>query len=381
LGGYEGGKYRLGDEVRKCLQDLKKLWRKDDTDDERTVARILWDARVLPNDLVPILLATAGAGLVEDKRAISCVDLMAAMTWPIDMAEELKELDDELDKGTDYTQLLLSHLNYKAALLKPGVMQALLGIVLPPISKNVKERTPRDGQIVGVVLHLIRNLAFIKDPPANTHLSSDQVEYSSLQTKLVKAISETRISDLLLTIAANSGTDPWFNSWNTLVLEIIYLLFRGVKPSTLSEEQVKVRLVACPFEPDDSLLQHAADNLHRLLAKEETRRRNFAFTAPSRHSRFGTTISISLNSRRNDGKDPGGSGSDLAVPSQALVFHRQRALDREAGGIIDSNKRQKGKKANKIDELTREDNLSVEARGVLQNLATEFVQSCFNRAS
>ena len=241
LGGYEGGKYRLGDEVRKCLQDLKKLWRKDDTDDERTVARILWDTRVLPNDLIPILLATAGSGLVEDKRAVSCVDLMAAMTWPIDMAEELKELDDELDKGTDYTQLLLSHLNYKTALLKPGVMQALFGIVLPPLSKNMKERTPRDGQIVGVVLHLVRNLAFIKDPPANTHLSSDQAEYSTLQTKLVKAISETRMGELLLTIAANSGTDPWFNSWNTLVLEIFCLLFRGVKPSSLAEEQAKVR--------------------------------------------------------------------------------------------------------------------------------------------
>ena len=91
LGGYEDGRYRLGDECYGCLKDLKKFWRKDDTDDERTVARIFWATRVLPNDLVPILLETAGKGMFEDKRAIAVADLMTAMTWPIDMAEELKE--------------------------------------------------------------------------------------------------------------------------------------------------------------------------------------------------------------------------------------------------------------------------------------------------
>lgn len=242
LGGHEPEVgYRMGDEVSGCLKDLKRLWRKDDTDDERTVARIFWETRVLPNDLVPILLATAGKGLVEDKRAIACADLMTAMTWPIDMAEELKELDEELDKGTDYTQLIRSHLYYKSALLKPGVMQALFGIMLPPLAKPTKERQERDGQIINVVLHLIRNLAFIKDLPFNTHLSSDQAEFSALQSKLVRVLSETQILQLLLTIAANVDNDPLMNGWNTLVLEILYLLFRGIKPSTLITDQTKVR--------------------------------------------------------------------------------------------------------------------------------------------
>jgi replication fork protection complex subunit Tof1/Swi1 len=246
LGGYEGGVYRLGDEVSGCLKDLKTLWRKDDTDDERTVARIFWETRVLPNDLVPILLATAGKGLVEDKRAIACADLMTAMTWPIDLAEELKELDEELDKGSDYTQLLFSHLNYKAALLKPGVMQALFGIVLPPLAKSPKERKDRDGQIINVVLHLIRNLAFIKDLPPNMFLSSDQVEYSTLQSKFIRTLSETHTLDLLLTIATNAEDDPLLNGWNTLVLEIFYLIFRGAKPTSLSVDQKKVRISPFP---------------------------------------------------------------------------------------------------------------------------------------
>ena len=244
LGGYEDGRYRLGDECYGCLKDLKRLWRKDDTDDERTVARIFWETRVLPNDLVPILLETAGKGLFEDKHAIACADLMTAMTWPIDMAEELKELDEELDKGTDYTQLLQSHLYYKAALLRPGVMEALFGVVLSALGKDSKARTERDVQVVGVVLYLVRNLAFIKDLPANMNASADQAELSSLQTKLIQTLSQSHVLDLVLTIASNSDTDAMFNAWNNLVLEIVYLLFRGVKPSGLVTDQSKVCLTA-----------------------------------------------------------------------------------------------------------------------------------------
>lgn len=240
LGGYEDEIYRLGDECYGCLKDLKKFWRKDDTDDDRTIARIFWETRVLPNDLVPILLETAGKGLLEDKCAIACADLIAAMTWPIDLAEELKELDEEYDKGVDFTQLTLSHLHYKASLLKPGVIQALFGITLPCLAKGHKERKERDVQIINVVLYLIRNLAFIQDLPMNLHLSADQAEFSSLQTRLVKTLSDANVFDFLLTVASGATADPMFNGWNALVLEIFYLIFRGVKPSALAADQAKV---------------------------------------------------------------------------------------------------------------------------------------------
>lgn len=363
LGGFEDGVYRMGDEAVGCLRDLKKLWRLDDSDDERTVARIFWETRVLSNDLVPILLATAGKGLVDDKRAIACADLMTAMTWPIDMAEELKELDDARDKGTDYTELTFSHLNYKAALLKPGVMQALFGIILPPLSKPVKERSERDGQLVNVILHLVRNLAFIKDLPVNLHLSGDRAEYSSLQTKLIKVYSETSMLDLLLTIASNNDNDPLFNSFNTLVLEIFYLLFRGLKPSTLVINQTK----------------QPTQDLRRLLAAEDRRKRDAARYASSRHSQFGTTLTVQLNPKRKtqDTQDMH-EESQGPAPTRPLVLHRQAAISKESGDVLDIAKQHKWKKTNKVDELTREDNLSTEARMVLQGFAREFVESCFN---
>lgn len=39
--------YRPGDSVLPVLKDLKKLWRKDDTDDERTVARCMYSAGLM----------------------------------------------------------------------------------------------------------------------------------------------------------------------------------------------------------------------------------------------------------------------------------------------------------------------------------------------
>ncbi|OBZ77008.1 Topoisomerase 1-associated factor 1 [Grifola frondosa] len=366
LGGVEGGAYRLGDECYGCLKDLKKYWRKDDTDDERTVARIFYETRLLPNDLVPILLETAGKGLVEDKRAVACADLMTAMTWPIDMAEELKELDEEFDKGTDYTQLLFSHLNYKAALLKPGVMQALFAIMLPCLAKTAKERKERDVQIINVVLYLIRNLAFIKDLPSNTYLSADQVEYSSLQSRLIKVLSETHTLDLLLTIASNAS-DALFNGWNALVLEIFYLLFRGIKSASLAMDQAK----------------QPAQDLQRLLAVEDRRKRDFARKANSRHSRFGTTISVTLNPKKAKPTDQNAEqtgDANSSGTSQAYVLHRQQAISKEAGSVLDmvSAKRHRAQKGAKIDELGRDDNLSLDARMTLQKLARTFIESCFN---
>ncbi len=60
------------------------------------------------------------------------------MTWPIDVAEELKELDDEVDVKADYTTLIQAQRSYKAAVLRPGVFPALLTIMLPPLAKGIR---------------------------------------------------------------------------------------------------------------------------------------------------------------------------------------------------------------------------------------------------
>ncbi|KAF8185006.1 timeless protein-domain-containing protein [Mycena galopus ATCC 62051] len=180
LGGHEAGVYQTLEKRRHRRRTHR--------------ARIFWEKRVLMNDLIPILLLTAGAGQVEDKRAISCADLMSAMTWPIDMAEELAELDP--DERAEFTQLHQSHRAYKAAILQPAVMSALFGLLLPPLAKARRERTLRDNQVAALVLHIVRNLAAIRDS-------------EGLQSRLLRALQETHLADLLLTAASNATPIPF----------------------------------------------------------------------------------------------------------------------------------------------------------------------------
>lgn len=365
LGGMENGTYRLGHESYNCLKDLKKLWRKDDTDDERTVARIFWETKVLPNDLIQVLLCTAGQGMVEDKRAIVCVDLITAMTWPIDIAEELKELDEELEEGAhpDYTHLLQSHLHYKAALLEhPAIFQALLGIVVPPLSKPARERKQRDGQVINIVLHLIRNLAFIRDLPANIHASDEHIQFSTLQSKLVKSLSESRLMELLLTIAANSGNDPLLKSWNTIVLDIFYLILRSVSPEAFM-----------PVAPNPKQQQQRKSAFHELLAKEGRLRQEHIRNAPSRHSRFGTAVALSIKPAKGDSEDTSSGGSRRQV-----VLNRQQAISGETDQVMDAMKKRKAKPAKKEDEVSVQANLSFDAKQIIRNTAAEFIKSAFN---
>lgn len=375
LGGVEQGKYRMGEQAAACLKDLKKLWRRDDTDDDRTVARIFWEKRLLQNDLVPILLATAGEGRGDDKRAISCVDLMTAMTWPIDMAEELRELDDEHDKNADFTHLLESHLYYKAALVRPDIMKALFNIIIPPLSKSIPERTEKDCQIVTVVLYLVRNLAFVKDLRPGASLSAHQLEFTSLQSRLVKELSAANFLEFLLTISSNSEKDPWLTGWNTVTLEILYLFYRGVSPTSLSTKQTDVRSLSTNIVRNPNILpiQQPREKLKQLLSTESRLRRE-AYSNPStRHSRFGTTIAIIRNPQRKQNAD-----DPPPPPQQASVLHRQQALNKEAVDIMDIKKRKNVRKGNTVDELSREDNLSVDARVKLQEFANEFLRACFN---
>ena len=70
LGGYEEHRtssgeletiYRPGDSVLAVLKDLKKLWRKDDSDDERTVARCMAKAGLM-KELIALLVECTDRG-------------------------------------------------------------------------------------------------------------------------------------------------------------------------------------------------------------------------------------------------------------------------------------------------------------------------------
>lgn len=111
----------------------------------------------------------------------------------------------------------------------------------------------------------------------------------------MRVLEETHVMKLLLTIAANTDNDPLFNNWNALVLDIFYLLFRGVKPDDLVEDQAKVSSSLLNVVLVHPILeQRPTANLAKLLQAEERTKRDVQRKASTRHSRFGTTITVQL---------------------------------------------------------------------------------------
>ncbi|KAG9123429.1 Topoisomerase 1-associated factor 1 [Ceratobasidium sp. 392] len=354
-------RYVLGDDCLGCLRDLKKLWRKDDTDDERTVARVFWETRVLINDLVPILVETAGEGSgAGDKKAVACADVIAAMTWPIDIAQELKELDEQYDEKTDYATLLLAQLHYKEALSRPEVLKALQNIMMPCMAKDRRSRVERDSQIISLVLHIFRNLLALKDPPrTSSSLSSSATSLSSLQSRLLVSLRNTGLLELLITCASNAD-QPEFSEFSAVLLEISYLLVRGVGVRDVVKVKVKMERNEGDRAGGSGMMGDGEDEeLKALLERENREKKMSKRGAPTRHSRFGTTIT-------------------LKTDKQHYVLHRQEAITADPSQMIDMVKKKRAKKTVKVDEVGVFNPLGSDALSALAGYAGPFIESCFN---
>jgi replication fork protection complex subunit Tof1/Swi1 len=185
-------------------------------------------------------------------------------------------------------------------------------------------------------------------------------------------LHDTLILDFLLTFASNAIDDPLANAQNTLVLEIFYLLFRSIPPSSILPPANNSSGSKQPTATTNAL-RSALDAEYRgaLQQKRHT---------TSRHSRFGTTVRLSSNRT-----------------GQSVILHRGAAVvqDKLAGDVLDRGKKKLAKRAKMRDELTGgaasaggglagsggETRLTSEVRGQLGIIARGFIESCFNRRS
>ncbi|GAA5906718.1 hypothetical protein JCM8208_006366 [Rhodotorula glutinis] len=352
LGGFEefldeNGKvytaYSLGDQVVGCLKDLKRFWRMDEKDDDRTVARIFHEVGVLKKDLIPILKMTLGTGKKGDRIALACVELIGAMTWPINVAEELRDaqLLGELKQSMDYTTLIQAQRSYKAAILKDNVLKHMMIILANSLSKSRRERTPKDENVISLVLHVFRNLAYLVDRHS-TSTSAAAVEDSSLQSDMVVAFQREGVLDLLLAMSSQADSND-YAPWNMVVLDILHLVYRGVRPEELMVPEGKVE----------------QNRLRQMLDLEARQSENAFGLKGSRHSRFGTTIAVQSNGKK-------------------YILHKQSTLAEGPEKTLDKIKKTKVKKLRQEDDLAPPSQLRSEAIGVLAQTSKRFIESAFN---
>ncbi|GAA6062112.1 hypothetical protein JCM10212_000866 [Sporobolomyces blumeae] len=336
--------YSLGDQVVGCLKDLKRFWRMDEKDDDRTVARIFHEVGLLKKDLLPILSTTLGTGAKGDRIALACVELIGALTWPINVAEELRDaqLLGELNSPVDYTTLTNAQLSYKAEVLKAGALRHMNVILGNSLSKSRRDRTPKDENVISLVLHTYRNLAAIQDRSPTSN-SADAIEQSSLQSELLVQLASENILELLLAMAAQADSSD-YAPWNMVVLDILHLLFRSVKPDEL---MVPVQ-------------QIEGNRLRDLLDLEARQTTDLFGLKGSRHSRFGTTISVQ------------------AKGGKKYILHKQSTLAEGPEKTMDKIKKSKAKKVRKEDDLAPPAQLRPDAIKVLHDTSKVFLESAFN---
>lgn len=125
-----------------CLRDLRRWWNEfGQDDDDRIVARLMAECGLFGNDLVPILKISAESGSKGFKTAVATINLMLLMTWPVNVAEELRDaalMDQDLSK-VDYAGLQAILRTYKASIVRSKSVQHIFAVLVQILEKKKSE--------------------------------------------------------------------------------------------------------------------------------------------------------------------------------------------------------------------------------------------------
>lgn len=291
----------LGDDALACLKDLKR-WLKlhDEKANRLDVARCLAEANLVKGDLLEILVAWPEAATedkIKSKIALACLELLVPLTWPI----EKNDTQMTVNHHRHVPYLQLAQISYKRAILEHDsemVLRTAVRIGLPSIALPMGERSSRDEGIIKLLLYFFRNVTMIP-PPQNLPNEGKEGEVSRSAT--IEAFHRQDVLALLLTISSNMGED--FNTQDTVIMEVLFHLLKGVDVEKLLMDQKQLK-----FKNDDELKS--------LLAQEAGMHRSYAKNAPTRHNRFGTMIWV----KRDDaGKVSTVSGQDVLKDGQRTL--------------------------------------------------------------
>lgn len=353
--------YKHGDDCLACLKDLKKWFKLvDDNQRKYEVAVACANYKILVEDLIPIMLdyetrcknkkkrerRKKKIGELEpmslfpvsspyfDKIALQSLQLMVLMTWPV-----ILNNDSSANQILHYNTLKKHQLLYKKKILESNVLKPVLRIAVAKISTNKQERSPKDHQVLKLVLQFLRNvlaiepfqmvlttkkLAQLRTKTKSFHQSSPlpnnvTLEDISLSTTL-RNFKTCKVFPVLLTLANSLNTefDPDF--LNQTLAEIFFYLIKSVPPNALltpmSHENGTPNGtpngisnatsngtsngisngtsngISTGNPSTTTNTHHANSDLTSLLSKEKQLRKNVVRNTSSRHSRFGSLISI-----------------------------------------------------------------------------------------
>lgn len=269
-------------------------------------------------NLIPLLLKTAGGNERHQKIALACTDLLTSLTWPVNANEAVQDADakgEDIEHLAQLFTLEQGMVKYKAAILRQRLGETTSGkdtatdkdalgsimrfVLLPALAKPRPMRTERDVGTISMVLHLFRNLLAIRDPISTTLASNEQIANGQLQSELVCAMSKSHVLETILMLA-NSAESREFGQWNAVTAECVYTIFGGEFAGVIAGIE---GLQAVDASRDGkvgstSAAAVAKRDLNRaalassLSSEAHQKRVNLTSNGSSRHSRFGTTLNF-----------------------------------------------------------------------------------------
>ncbi|KAG0259026.1 Topoisomerase 1-associated factor 1 [Actinomortierella ambigua] len=347
--------YVMGDEVLYCLKDIRKFIKYFEGRGDNPVLSFLGKINVLEKDLIPIILLNTPADNPTKERLIAgCLELMVYMTEVIDV-KQLRDLamqEEDLSIVGDLLEKQAILRQYKKAFLMPGVLAAILQVMLRPLGTEYRQRTTNDMVIIRLGLFLFRNLVAIEDTEDSVKGTMDQFVDSILQEEVLQRMRAENILELLVTLAS-SPNDVQLREWNILAMETLYYIFHRVDPAEL--------IPSTGASGSDAVVKNTA--LADLLRKEEQAKGIENTSGMRRHSRFGTTAEVKL------------------ADGTRRILHNKGAFFKPLDVQLDSVKKPRmggsGIGRAKPTDVYRKRTTS-SGRALLRDLATTFLESGFN---
>ena len=337
------------------MKDLKRWLRLYDAKLNRfDVQRCLAEANLIRGDILEIFAQWREddhENALRRKIALACLELLSELTWPLTPESEEK-ITVNHHRHAPYLQL--ARVDYKRAILQydsTDLLRKMIAAGLPAMSVPRKERGARDEGIISLVLYVFRNIAMIAQPH---YLPSNGDDNDISRAATIEAFNSQDVLQLLLTVSSSMGDD--FVNQDTIVLETLFHLLKGVDPKKL-------------FREDKQVMADNTKNFRSLLQKEKAMLAGQAKNAPTRHNRFGTMIWV----KRDDDKLSTLSGQDVITSEEKTL----QKMDKTKAW---NKPRYKPKKVERPGESTDfvPVQLDAKTRNVLRTFVCDFLDSSFN---
>lgn len=423
--------YRLGVNALAVLKDLKRWLKFDKASKKWDVALACAETGLIANDLLNILYQWEMSyqngqifsenKIYNDRIASLCLELLVPLTWPLQLIDH----ESSVNQVQNYQKLRNHQLLYKKQLLSFHggiVFKAMVRIVIPIISKPKFNRLVRDNSMLNLCVLFFRNVLSIA--PDNTSYSLGKSSKSrsnkTLQPVLslpadvsmedislsavISVLDDNKVLKFFLTLFAGLRKEFDDEILGFGCLECLYYLTNGVKISSLlyynsgdahahsHSQNIQKRTTLDPNAGDarstaippaaanavtlanpnpKQTVTSAGSELQDLLKKENKLKTRFIKDSASRHSRFGSLLSLdTIETGR------------LTVSGQKALMSTEKTMER-----LNETKRWKAQaqriaNSSESDEFNNENKvqyLSSHAQQILAQFAETFIDGGFNQ--